>query len=424
MPKKLRKPSYLHHKASGRARVRLRGRDIYLDGEYGSVESYAHYERICREWLLKQDVGRLRLTVDELCILYTEHASRYYLKDGKTTCEVNNVRIALRPLVLLYGTTRAAEFGPSKLKAVREAIIEGGNVRSSINRMIGRIKRMFKWAVSEELVPTEVHVGLSTVSGFRKGRCKAKESEPVKPVSAAAVDAIMPHVSRQVWAMVQLQILTGMRPGEVIAMRGCDMIMSGKVWEYRPESHKTEHHGKSRIIFIGPRAQAVIRDFLKADLAAYLFSPAEARTEFDQKRKADRTSPMTPSQRARQRKATPQKKPGKRYTIYSYRQAVVKGCEKAWDMPPELRNPDRGLPKLPEDQQAAERQRRVSEARQWRQEHCWHPHQLRHSAATTIRREAGLDTARTVLGHSSLNVAEVYAERDENVAREIMGRIG
>jgi integrase len=93
-------------------------------------------------------------------------------------------------------------------------------------------------------------------------------------------------------------------------------------------------------------------------------------------------------------------------------------------MPRELRNPDRGLTKLPEDQQAAERQRRVNEAREWRQEHSWHPHQLRHSAATTIRREAGLDTARTVLGHSSLNVAEVYAERDENVAREIMARIG
>ena len=37
---------------------------------------------------------------------------------------------------------------------------------------------------------------------------------------------------------------------------------------------------------------------------------------------------------------------------------------------------------------------------------AWHPHQLRHTKATEIRREAGLDAARVVLGHRSQQITE------------------
>ena len=44
-------------------------------------------------------------------------------------------------------------------------------------------------------------------------------------------------------AMIQLQRLTGMRPGEVVIMRTADIDTTGSVWHYLPASHKTEHHG-------------------------------------------------------------------------------------------------------------------------------------------------------------------------------------
>ena len=47
---------------------------------------------------------------------------------------------------------------------------------------------------------------------------------------------IRPYVSRQVWAIVQLQCLTGMRPGEVLTIRSCDLDTTGKLWLYRPAS--------------------------------------------------------------------------------------------------------------------------------------------------------------------------------------------
>ncbi len=54
----------------------------------------------------------------------------------------------------------------------------------------------------------------------------------------------------------------------------------------------------------------------------------------------------------------------------------------------------------------------------------WHPNQLRHSAATSLRKQFGLDAARVILGHSSPVVTEVYAELDREKACSIMAKIG
>ena len=54
----------------------------------------------------------------------------------------------------------------------------------------------------------------------------------------------------------------------------------------------------------------------------------------------------------------------------------------------------------------------------------WHPHQLRHNAGTALRRQFGLDVARAVLGHSTPDVTEIYAELDEAKARDAMERMG
>ena len=413
MPKKRSRPAYQLHKATGQAKVRIDGKDHYL-GAYGSPDSRDEYERLVSAWFAKQDIGRFRLTVDDLALLYLEHAQQYYRKRGRVTSEVSGIRIALRHLIARHGRTRLRDFGPLALKEVWQAMIQAGYVRKSINIHIGRIRRMFKWGVAEQLVPADVLTALQALDGLREGRAKVRESEPVRPVFEAAVAAVKPYVSRPIWAMVQVQLFTGMRPGEVMVIRGCDLNMAGRAWEYTPAEHKTEHHHKGRTIYIGPRAQAVIREFLKPDLQAFLFCPKDGRAEFVQENYRDDAK----------RNGTGHRTPGDRYTVHTYQKAIERACEKAFGMPAELRNPRRGLKKLPEDQREAELDRRKREATEWRQQHCWHPHQLRHSAATSIRREADLDTARTVLGHSSLNVAEIYAERDLETARRIIERIG
>jgi integrase len=296
-------------------------------------------------------------------------------------------------------------------------MIDAGWRRKSINKQIGRIRRMFKWGVSQEIVPSDLLVALNSVAGLRAGRSSAIESTRVLPVSEAAIESVRPHVSRQIWAMIQLQLVTGMRPGEVTIMRGCDISMSGLMWEYTPASHKTEHHDRQRIVVLGPKAQLILREYLRSDSTAHLFSPADARLEFDEHRRENRKTPMTPSQMARQRATQPKKKPGDCYTVASYGQAIRKACENAFVMPQELRNVSMKLP-------SARRDELKKSARAWREANCWSPNQLRHTAATEIRRAFGIEAAQNTLGHSSPAVTLIYAERSLEQVREVMKKLG
>jgi integrase len=237
------------------------------------------------------------------------------------------------------------------------------------------------------MIPAPVHQSLKAVEGLKKGRTTARELEPVKPVPEAHVEAVRPFVSRQVWAMIQLQRLTGMRPGEVCRMRSADIDTSCEPWIYRPLSHKTEHHGRKREVPLGPQGRAVLKEWLWADARTFLFSPREAFEERSAERRRNRRTPMTPSQRARRRKEDPKRPPGEVYEPHSYHHAIRNACKKA------------GVP-------------------------GWHPHRLRHNAATWLRKEFGVDGARVVLGHSSPVVTEVYAELDREKAMVVMERVG
>jgi integrase len=262
------------------------------------------------------------------------------------------------------------------------------------------------------MVPPSVHQGLKAVEGLKKGRCGVRESTLVKAVLDAIVDAILPQVPRPVAAMIQLQRLTGMRPGEVVIMRTMDIDSSGTIWEYRPESHKTQHHDKDRVIFISPRAQAIIKPWIRTDPAAYLFSPREAMAERAFARRAARRTKVQPSQQCR-RKKRPKRVPGERYTTLTYGQAIGRGCDRTFLHPILKDIPGK---ELSEDQ--------LAELKIWRKAHRWHPNRLRHNAATQLRRDFGLDVAKAVLGHSSPAVTDVYAELDQAKAAEAMARIG
>ncbi len=56
------------------------------------------------------------------------------------------------------------------------------------------------------------------------------------PVEDSTVEATLPYLSAVVADMIRLQRLTGMRPGEVCAVRPCDVDRSEEVWTYRPAS--------------------------------------------------------------------------------------------------------------------------------------------------------------------------------------------
>jgi len=420
----VRIPKLCKHKATGQAVARLDGKDYYL-GVFGTTDANSAYERLIAEWLShgRQLPGTLPgPTINDLILGYWRRCQEHYRKpDGMPSSELPLVRLAMRPLRELYGQTSAADFGPLALKAVRQRFIEAGMSRGVINSHVGRIKRLFKWAVENELVPLSAYHGLQAVPGLQRGRCAARETAPVRPAPEAAIVAVEGSVAPQVWAMIQLQLLTGMRPGEACIMRSCDLETSGRVWIYTPGSHKTQHHGHERQIFIGPKAQEILKPWLKLDTQAFIFSPAEAEARRNAERRRNRRTPMTPSQ-AKRRPKQGRRRPWRlRYDVHSYRRAIQRACDLAFPLPPHL---------APCSKQGSKARRgrltdgERAEARTWRRQNRWHPHQLRHNAATRLRKEFGIETARIILGHSSAFVTEIYAERDRQQAMNVMSAFG
>ncbi|MAT70674.1 MAG: integrase [Planctomycetaceae bacterium] len=387
----LRPPKYCRHKASGQAVVCIRGRDVYL-GKHGSAASKELYRRLIAEYLLTGGVTTASdpqdITVNEVLAAFIRHAKGYYRKGGKPTREYEQIVECCRLIKPLYGRAPAIEFGPLALKAVRQQMIDAGLSRRHINKQIERVRRMFKWAAAEQMIPADVPQALAMVAGLRKGRTLAPERAPVQPADDAVVDATLPHLPPVVADIVRFQRATGCRPEEACAVRPCDLDRSGEIWIYRPASHKTEHHGRDRLILVGPRAQGVLLRYLARDANEFCFRPCDSDAKRQAARAAARATPLSCGNRSgTNRVAKPKRKPGRCYSTGSYRRAIHRACEKA-------------------------------------QLEKWSPNRLRHAAATEIRRKFGLEAAQVVLGHAKADVTQVYAERDVALATRVAREVG
>jgi len=396
MPRR-RIPQYRCYKPKNLGLVVVHGKAHYL-GPYGSEESWERYHRLIVDLLVSpsasspaptQPEAQTGPTVDELLVRFWDcRVTTYYLKDGRPTSEQDNIRQALRFLRRLYGQTPAKDFGPQALKLVRNAMIQAGRCRTLINKDVNRVRGMFRWAAEEELYPGDAYQALRAVQGLSKGRGEAKERPPVGKVSVAVVKATLPHLTAPLAAMVKLQLLTGARPGEVASLRPRDVDRSDPAaWVYRPGSHKTEHHGRDRVIVLGPRAQRVLRPWLDRDPDVNCFRPAEAVAARNARSRTDRRNPVEPWELKHGPKPDPERAPGDKYGKDAYNWAIRKACVKA------------GV-------------------------EVWTPHRLRHTRATQIRRKYGIEAAQVILGHSKADTTEIYAERDLAKARKIMAEIG
>lgn len=385
-------PAFRLHKATGQAFVELGGRRIYL-GKHDLPEAREKYHRMISEWLAggrELPVAQDRIAVIEVVDRFWSHAKGYYrTHEGAPSKTLANFKVILKELKDLYGLTMATSFGPRALKALRERFIKKGYCRKHVNQQVSRVKQVFRWAVSEELVPATIIHALNAVPGLKRGRSDAPESVPVRPVPPQDISKIEPHVSRQVWALVQLQLLTGARPGELLIMRPVDLDTSGTIWIFRPITHKTAYRDRPRQVYLGPKAKKIVRPFLQdRPVSAYMFSPKDAEAERREALHEARRTPQSCGNRpGTNRKLKPKRQPGERYTTISYRRAVERACTAA------------GVP-------------------------VWTPGQLRHNAATRVRREFGLEAAQLLLGHAKADVTQLYAEISEAKALKIASQIG
>ncbi|QDT74464.1 tyrosine-type recombinase/integrase [Lacipirellula limnantheis] len=410
-------PKYRKHRASGQAVVTIHGRDHYL-GPHGTSASKAFYDRLIAEWLTQGRRSHAppveQTTVVMLCARYLQFATGYYLKDGKCTGTVPAIKAAMKYLRAWYGRTPAADFGPLALKALRQQMVDDGLSRSYVNDHVARIKRIFKWGVSEQLVPPATYQGLASVQGLLRGRTTAPENPPILPVDDAIVEATLPFMPEVVADMVRLQRLTGMRPAEVCIVRPGDVDRSGEVWLYRPASHKTEHHGRERVVFLGTEAQAVLLKYLARDDRTNCFRPCDSMAKVLAAKHAARVTPLSCGNKpGSNRVRRPKKQPGDVYEVDAYRRAIARACDRAFPHP--------RLSAIPRKQLTSEDSAAL---RAWQSAHRWAPNRLRHTFATTVRKQFGLEAAQVALGHSSAVVSQIYAERDLAKGVQVAQAIG
>ena len=401
-------PSYLKH-SSGQARVILGGKAFYL-GRYGSKASRQRYDALIAEWLASNRSSTFGMDADRismagLMVDYLKHCKKHYPKSSNS--EHSATKLVLKVVAKLYRDLPAAMFGPKQFKAIRQKLIDDPKClrgakcrkktaeplsRNYINCQMKRVGRMFKWAAAEGLVSADIYNTIRLIPSLQRGRTEAPEVERVLPVDAELVEATLLHCSPVVADMIRFQSLTGCRPAEVCKLTPAMIDCRGDVWQAKLPEHKTSHHGRERVIYIGPKAQAVIQRYLDRDAEANLFSPQEANTMRRAPLTAKRQTPTKHGNRVGYSKRTREGRAAKRaprasYDSRSYYRAITYACDKG------------GLAR-------------------------WSPNQLRHSAATRIRAEFGLEASQVSLGHSKADTTQIYAEADRKKAVEVARLIG
>ena len=285
----------------------------------GAPETEAAYQSFLRAHVLCDgphvNVSGTSARVEELVAAYLVHLDRRYADDTRRS-EFGCTRDALRVVVNLAGHLFAADFGPLRLKAVQAAMVDLGWTRGYINHQIQRVRRCFRWGVSEELVPPTVLAGLEVVQPLRRGQTTAPESPKRVPANYTDVYKTLWLLPGPLRAAVSFQWYTAARPENVCKLVPWDVDASADIWVWRPDQHKTDYLGKSLTIFIGPRAQEMIRPYMDRD--SYCFAPLES---------------LAWTARHRGHKPRRPKNTGCRYSTQSYYPRHCESPESRWSEP-------------------------------------------------------------------------------------------
>ncbi len=384
-------PEYKYH-VSGQARVYIQGKYYYL-GPHNSPESQAKYRRLVGEYIAtgKAPSDEVHQADMPITVADVTAEARVWIAIKFATNQTQHRRYNNLCTTLddEYGNTPADEFGPRKLSELRDLFVASGNCRKYANTQTRSVIRIFRYALSRELIDPMVIVRLESLESLRFGQTTARESTPVTPANLEHVRATAKVLSPTLKAMIRIQAATGMRPSELCRMRPCDIDMANDdAWMYRPAEHKTARLGKSKAVPIIGDARAAIIPFLSRDPEAFCFRPAESMEWYRQERARQRTTPPGYGNgRGRKRDrgglkgGEGKRLPGRHYNKDSYRIAIKNAAKKA------------GVPH-------------------------WFPYQLRHLAGTIVRDLLGVEAAQALLGHSHVDMTEVYAKLSEAKAIE------
>ena len=396
--KKRRVPGLLRH-SSGQARVCLSGHFHYC-GVFGTLEAAQHYATLVAQWEENgrrpidplPDVEQLR-PMRDLFARYEAYldASGRYRKGGVPTSQRHMVTVAIREFVHAFGDAPASRYSEALLLRHRDDLEARVRLtRTGINRKIGMLKAALRWMFGRGLLSRDQWLGTSAIDPLTRHQLGGRDRKQAKrAVSLEDVEKVAVCLPRVPAAMLRLQALVGLRPGEVCAMRWQDIdrtpiVVNGvECWTYRVDSAKTEHHGHETTYPLAPKARAILEGFA-ADSERFIFSPRQTMLDLHEERRAARETPIT--KQTTLRDSSPRREFADRYDAFSYRQAIERGIQKAKVKP-------------------------------------FTPHEVRHGFVTRVALRCGTMAASVAVNHRRITTTEGYLHADRALAYEVAAQL-
>lgn len=411
------------HRRSGKARLRIGGKEHWL-GVFGSPEAQAEYDRLIEQHFASQatvppsphnqapdeaattdpcnaqrnqqnqrneaglqwhpDAVSGAVTVTVLVAEFWKWAQvRYRKRDGTPTREAQNFVSVIRRLREKYGVLPVEEFGPARLLELRDAWVRGdlgtGDrrrrkrrqtdlARDTINGAVRRVRQVFRWGVSRELVSRDLLARLETLEPLGEGQGGRETPGTRGAVEWPLVEKTLPALPPLLRAFVTVAFHSGARPSELARLTTAMIDRTEDIWIADLSEHKTAHKGKRRRLFFGPSSIAALTPWLlPAQPDEPIFSP----------RRVD----------DRQAKRQGKRPPGRTYGRSSLDQALRRAIDRA------------GV-------------------------ESWSLGQLRHSAAVRMTDAIDLEASRQALGHSSAAMTRHYAAGASAAAVEAARLVG
>jgi integrase len=301
------------------------------------------------------------LTVGELVQRYLAHAEVYYRdSDGKQTGEAANMEAALKVWFTFHISPDLPinHFSKHDLRVVQQAMIDDERCRRYINQTISRIRRMFVWAVEEDIIEDTIDDALASrvlgvfesVKSLKAGRSKAVEKKPIQSVSLEDVRDTLPYLKPKARDACELMLRTGARVSEILRLTVGEIVKHEGDWYAVPEKHKNAWRGHGRALPLDQAAMRIVRRNIDRNLFG----------------KHNDKQVLFPS------------RSGKSYSVHGFRSVLKAAIERA--------NRDRDTHKVPQ----------------------WRPQQVRHTTAEIARALSGLEDTQALLGHRSRAMTEHY----------------
>lgn len=321
-----------------------------------------------------------------------------YTKNGTHTTERAIVAKAVAEFCAMHGDAIVSTLDAAAVLAWRDKLAtrredtddERALSRRGINRKVQTIKRALRWLRDRKVIAREQWLDIDDVAPLRRGELgdERDRKRAKRAVSPEDIERVAAAAGPIVGAMLRLQAVTGMRPGEACGMRWSDVDRNGPVvdgvrcWLYRVQNGKTAHHGHETSYVLGPTAQRVLEP-LRAVGNAHVFRPQDHVNDLRAKRRAARRTPLTPSQEEREHRRTRRHRPA--FTTDVYGGIVERACIAA------------GVQRFT-------------------------PHEARHSFVTRAAQRFGVLATAAAVNHASTQTTQHYLHKShDDAARVVLG---